>query len=273
MPRTPIGVFDSGIGGFSVLREIRKILPTQPLIYIADQANVPYGERTGDQVRSFSRAMTSFLENAGCRVVAVACNTASAAALYTLREEFPHLHIVGMEPALKPAANSTQTKTVGILATNGTFEGEPYRRLKEKYGHGIRILETPCPGLARMIEEDNPEISSHLRDWIEPMLDDNADRIVLGCTHYPLVKHLISSIVGNRAQILDPSEAVALQVGRMHAQHSSDTDLNITLAEMASVTLYTTSDPEVIRTKAEQLLWPKISALPLRWNGKVLTTI
>ena len=219
----PIGVFDSGVGGLSVLRAIRKEYPSLPMMYFADQAHVPYGPRSLEEVRSFSQIITRFLLDQGACLIVVACNTASAAALYNLRQAFPSIPFVGMEPAVKPAAEGTQTGVVGILATPATFQSNLYTSVVERFASGVRVLQDPCPGLVRQIEVgdlSSPATSAILERALQPMLAAGMDTVVLGCTHYPFVIPLIQEIVGPRVRVIDPAPAVARQVGRLLAANS-----------------------------------------------------
>jgi glutamate racemase len=214
----PIGIFDSGVGGLSVLHAIHQQFPAQDVIFFADQAHVPYGSRPLEQVRSFSKAITEFLFSQGAGLIVVACNTASAAALQNLRKQFPDKKFVGMEPAIKPAAEQTKTGVVGILATPATFQGALYASVVERFASGVQILQDTCPGLVSQIEKgdlDGPETRRILEDALLPMLAKNIDTIVLGCTHYPFIIPLIQQIAGFVVRVIDPAPAVARQTGRM----------------------------------------------------------
>ena len=214
----PIGVFDSGVGGLSVLREIRSQLPYEHLIFLGDQIHVPYGPRPLQQVRDFSETITRFLLDQGAKLIVVACNTASAAALYHLREAFPAVPFVGMEPAVKPAAEQTQSGAVGVLATPATFQGELYASVVERFANGVTVLQDTCPGLVGQIEKGDlasPATRKILENALAPMLEKDIDRVVMGCTHYPFVIPLIQEIVGPQVQVIDPAPAVARQAGRV----------------------------------------------------------
>jgi glutamate racemase len=214
----PIGIFDSGIGGLTVLRAIHQLLPDEPLLYLADQAHVPYGPRPLEEVRYFSESITSYLIEQGARLVVVACNTASAAALKHLRATFPEIPFVGMEPAVKPAAEHTHSGVVGVLATPATFQGELYASVVERFGQGVRLIQNTCPGLVAQIENDNLdtfETRQILEGALKPMLEQGIDTIVLGCTHYPFVIPLIQQITGPDVRVIDPAPAVARQVQRL----------------------------------------------------------
>jgi glutamate racemase len=214
----PIGIFDSGIGGLTVLRSVHQLLPDQPLLYVADQAHVPYGPRRLEDVRQFSEAITRYLLSQGARMVVVACNTASAAALKYLRSTFPEVPFVGMEPAVKPAAEHTKSGVVGVLATPATFQGELYASVVERFAQGVMLLQHTCPGLVSQIETGelgSAEIHRILEEALQPMLAQGIDTVVLGCTHYPFVIPTIQEIVGPEVRVIDPAPAVARQVQRL----------------------------------------------------------
>lgn len=211
----PIGVFDSGVGGLSVVRAIRELLPAEEILYVADQANVPYGDRNLIELQEISSGITRYLLTRGAKLVVVACNTASAAALHYLRDNYPSIPFVGMEPALKPAALSTSTGNVGVLATPNTFQSSLYSSLINRFASDIEIYQDTCPGLVCQIENgaiNSLETRKILERALQPMINHNVDRIVLGCTHYPFVIPLIEEIIGDEIKIIDPSPAVARQV-------------------------------------------------------------
>lgn len=215
----PIGVFDSGIGGLSVLREIQRLLPHEDVVYYADQANVPYGEKTLLQVRHLVEQVVRYLlDEHRVKVVVVACNTASAAALHHLRETFPHMTFVGMEPAIKPAAQHTQTGRIGVLATRATFQGELFASLLDRFAHDIEVYPLACPDFVMLAERGGPYTTADVQlvtEQLEPLLAAGIDQLVLGCTHFPFLTPLISQVVGSSIAIVDPSEAVARQVRRV----------------------------------------------------------
>jgi glutamate racemase len=209
-----IGIFDSGVGGLSVLRHLRAQLPQADLLYFADSAHVPYGPRPLLEVRGFAEAITRFLLDRGAGVIVIACNTASAAALKHLRATFPATPFVGMEPAVKPAAEHTRTGVVGVLATPATFQGELFNSVVERFANGVTVLRQVCPGLVQQIEAgrlDTPDTEAMLRGWVGPMLAQNIDALVLGCTHYPFVIPLLEKICGPEVRVIDPAPAVARQ--------------------------------------------------------------
>jgi glutamate racemase len=215
-----IGIFDSGVGGLSVLRAVRQELPKAHLLYVADQARVPYGSRTLDEVRSYSEDITRYLLLNGAQLIVVACNTASAAALHALRRTFPTTPFVGMEPAVKPAAEYTRTGVVGVLATPATFQGALYSSVVERFAGGVKIVQDTCPGLVKQIEAgelDSSQTRLILEEALNPMLAQGIDTVVLGCTHYPFVIPIIEEIAGPTVRVIDPAPAVARQVRRVYA--------------------------------------------------------
>jgi glutamate racemase len=214
---SPIGIFDSGIGGLSVWREIARQLPHEDTIYFADQIHIPYGPRSLQEIRSFSEAITRFLLDCGCKIIVVACNAASAAALKHVRATFPATPFVGMEPAVKPAAETTHTGVVGVLATPATFQGELFASVVERFANGVQLVKEVCPGLVQQIEAgrlNTPDTLEMLERFLQPIRAANADTIVLGCTHYPFVIDAIRELAPG-VNVIDPAPAVARQVDRV----------------------------------------------------------
>jgi glutamate racemase len=265
----PIGIFDSGVGGLSVLREIRKQLPQENLIFLGDQEHVPYGPRPLQQVRDFSETITRFLLNQGAKLIVVACNTASAAALYYLRVTFPAVPFVGMEPAVKPAAEQTQSGVVGVLATPATFQGELYASVVERFANGVTVLQDTCSGLVEQIEKgelDSPATREILERTLAPMLKKGIDRVVMGCTHYPFVIPLIQEIVGSQVQVIDPAPAVARQVGRILTERG----LLNTVDVPGRVRYLTSSDPEKLSNLLRSLIGEQSPVDLVNWRvGKL----
>jgi glutamate racemase len=215
--RATIGVFDSGVGGLSVWQEIARQMPGVDLVYLADQAHCPYGSRAAQEIREFSRAIAAFLITQGADVVVVACNTASAAALSSLRSQFA-IPIVGMEPAIKPAAARTQSGHVGVIATQVTFQGELFASLLERFAGGIVVHTQVCPGLVERVEEgrlDDEGTLALLHHFLDPLLAAGVDTIVLGCTHYAFLRPAIERVVGPGVAVIDPAPAVARQAVRV----------------------------------------------------------
>ncbi|MEA3326122.1 MAG: glutamate racemase [Chloroflexota bacterium] len=241
-PQQPIGIFDSGVGGVSVLRAIRHELPNEAILYIGDQAHIPYGPRTKAQIRDFATTITRFLLDQGAKLIVVACNTASAAALHDLRILFPEIAFVGMEPAVKPAAEATQTGKVGVLATPTTFAGDLYASVVERFAKDVYLFTNTCPGLVEQIEAgalDAPETHAILEEALLPMLAEGIDTIVMGCTHYPFVIPLIQAITGPEVRTIDPAPAVARQTRRLLEQQ----DLLNPIEKPGQLQFYTSADP------------------------------
>jgi len=260
----PLGIFDSGVGGLSVLREVRRQLPDEDLIYIADQAHVPYGSRSREEVFGFSDGIVRYLIKKQTKLVIIACNTASAVALKDLRKKYPSLPFVGMEPAVKPAAAETSTGVVGVLATPSTFEGELYASTVERFARGVKILQDTCPGLVKQIEKG--EISSLetvqiLQRALLPMLEEGVDEIVIGCTHYPFVIPLIKEIVGEGVDVIDPAPAVARQAERLLSKY----DLHKEKLEEGKAFFYTTGETGDFERLLTDLLSLDTKAISLRW--------
>jgi len=212
MNPAPIGVFDSGVGGLSVLHEIRARLPQESLLYVADSGHVPYGEKSPEFIRERSQKIAGFLLEQGAKALVLACNTATAAAVADLRERYPELPIVGMEPAVKPAAAATRSGVVGVLATTGTLKSAKFAALLDRFAGDVRVVTQPCPGLVEQIEAgelDGPRTRGLLRGWVEPLLAEGCDTLILGCTHYPFIKPLLRELVPESVRLVDTGAAVA----------------------------------------------------------------
>lgn len=265
-PDSPIGIFDSGVGGISVLRAIREQMAEEAIIYFGDQGHIPYGSRPMRQIRDFSESITRFLRGQGAKIIVVACNTASAAALSYLRETFPDVQFVGMEPAVKPAAERTKTGKVGVLATPATFQGALYASVVERFANGVELFQDTCPGLVQQIEQgnvDGEETRRILTAALLPMLDKNIDTVVLGCTHYPFVIPLIEEIVGENVRVIDPAPAVARQCGRL----LEAADLRTPSGEKGTLRLYTSGDHEVLQSLLPKLLGEAGEVKKVQWSG------
>ena len=277
----PIGIFDSGIGGLTVLRAIHQLMPDEPLLYLADQAHVPYGPRSLGEVRQFSEAITRYLLDQDARLIVVACNTASAAALKYLRQSFPEVPFVGMEPAVKPAAEHTRSGAVGVLATPATFQGELYASVVERFGQGVHLLQHTCPGLVQQIENgalDSGETRHILEDALQPMLDQGIDTVVLGCTHYPFVIPLIQEIAGPNVRVIDPAPAVARQVQRLLVASNLlelDAPIQETVLKKPQHLIHfiTTGDPERLESMLPTLLGEIGLVEGLTWKAGALIAV
>ena len=249
---SPIGVFDSGVGGLTVLKAIWQELPFEETIYIADQANVPYGTRPLEEVRNFSNHITQFFLSKNVKLIVIACNTASAAALKWLRLEYPNIPFVGMEPAVKPAVETTQSGAVGVLATPATFQGALYASVIERFASNVKIYQNTCPGLVEQIEKgqlNNSKTRAVIENAVAPFLDKNIDRIVLGCTHYPFVIPLIQDIVGKHVTIIEPAHAIARQVRRVLTQKNM-----LSPKQKSAHRFYTSGDPKMFQKQLKLLL-------------------
>lgn len=213
MSTKPIGIFDSGIGGTSIFQEIHALLPFENTIYLADSANAPYGNKTGTEILDLSIKNTEFLLKRECKLIVVACNTATTNAIDTLRATY-NIPFIGIEPAIKPAALQTQTKAIGILATKGTLSSELFHKTTDLYSDGIIVIEQIGEGIVELIEEGkrySDEMRLLLQSYLEPMIEANIDYLVLGCTHYPYLMPLLLEMLPKHVKIIDSGEAVARQ--------------------------------------------------------------
>jgi glutamate racemase len=213
----PVGIFDSGVGGLSVMREVVRQLPAEDVVFFADTVHCPYGRRTQEEIQRLAEGAVGFLVSQGAKIVVMACHTASAAALRDVRESF-ETPIVGLEPAVKPAAERSGSRVVGVMATEVTFQGGLFASLTERFASDVVVLTRTCPGLVEQVEEGLVAADSTrkmLEDHLRPMLDEGVDSLVLGCTHYPFLLPLIREITGDGVEIVDPSPAVAHQTARV----------------------------------------------------------
>ena len=248
-----IGIFDSGAGGLSVFREIRKVLPDEDYIYYSDSANCPYGEKPMEFIIDRCRKITDMLINEGAEIIVVACNTATAAAIRTLREEYS-IKFIGMEPAIKPAAQFTKTGTVGVLATAGTLKSEKYLKHKEKYASDIRIIEHVGDGFVELVEKgiiSGPEAESIVRKSLEPLLDAGADTIVLGCTHYPFLSDVIIGLAGPEIRLIDPAPAIAKHL--IEVMDEEGITYGSADSKSSHIDLRTSGDPDILEKIFRQL--------------------
>jgi glutamate racemase len=266
-----IGVFDSGIGGLSVLRHLQRLLPHESFIYLADQAHVPYGPRSPEEICRLSEGVTQALLAQPVKLLVVACNTASAAALSYLRGRFPHLPIVGMEPAVKPAAIQTSSGKVGVLATAGTFESQRYASLMARFAQGVTLYENPCRGLVELIEAgaaDTAETAALLQQILDPMIAAGVDTLVLGCTHYPFVLPLLNRLLADAPHpitIIDPAPAVARQTQRVLTQHGL-----LAPPPRPGTTRYLTTGPaDALARVVSQLLGKEVVVETAIWHSGI----
>ena len=265
----PIGVYDSGVGGLSVLRAIHSQLPFEATLYFADQAKVPYGERPLAEVRLLAEGVARMMMEKGAKLIVIACNTASAAALKHLRALYPEIPFVGMEPAVKPAAEQTFSGKVGVLATPSTFQGELYASVVERFAQDVQVFQATCPGLVRQIEKgflETPKTRRILQEAIKPMMEEGVDTFVMGCTHFPFVIPLIRKIAGVDVRVIDPAPAIARQTERLLSQ----LDLLRSSSTKPTHHYFTSGDPDRFSRSLEQLLGVKTQAEKWHWDGNLL---
>lgn len=250
----PVGVFDSGVGGLSVLGEIHRLLPHESLLYVADCGHIPYGEKTPEFIRQRCVTMAEFFREQGAKALVIACNTATVAGVADLRERYPDWPLVGMEPAVKPAAAATQTGVVGVLATTGTLQSAKFAALLDRFAADVRVVTQPCPGLVELIETGDllsPAIRQLLWGYVQPLLEAGCDTIILGCTHYPFLKPLLRDMIPMSITLIDTGAAVARQLQRLLSQH----DL-LSSANAGETQFWTSGSPENFRNILP-MLWKK----------------
>lgn len=213
MNNNPIGIFDSGIGGITIYKEIHSLMPKESIIYLADSKNSPYGIKSKEEIVALSFKNTRLLLDKGCKLIVVACNTASTNAVRELRDNFD-IPFIRIQPAIKPAALQSKTKVVGILATESTLSSDLYYETSQKFAQGVQVIEQKGNGIVSLIESGKMysfEMDQLLKDYIHPMLEKNIDNLVLGCTHYPLLRSEIEKVAGEKVNIIDSGEAIARQ--------------------------------------------------------------
>ncbi|AGN77766.1 MULTISPECIES: glutamate racemase [Pseudomonas] len=250
----PVGVMDSGVGGLSVLAEIQRLLPNETLLYVADCGHVPYGEKSPDYIRERCRHIAGFFQAQGAKAMVLACNTATVAAVADLRELYPTWPLVGMEPAVKPAAAATRSGVVGVLATTGTLQSAKFAALLDRFANDVQVITQPCPGLVELIETGDlasPALRQMLLGYVQPLLAAGCDTLILGCTHYPFLRPLLADLVPADVAIIDTGAAVARQLQRLLGA-------NDLLAEgpAGDTRFWTSADPEFLR-KILPVLWHK----------------
>lgn len=251
-----IGIFDSGVGGLSVLHHIRAALPAANLIYVADSGHVPYGDKSPVYIEERSQTLTRFLLARGAEAIVIACNTATAAAAGSLRVKFNRIPIVAMEPAVKPAVAATKKGVVGVLATVGTLESARFAALLEKYAGSVKIVTQGCPGLVEVVERGDLhglEARRLVERYTEPLLKAGADTFILGCTHYPFLAPLIHEVVGNDIALIDTGEAVARELKRRVEKELPARNLT---SQPGTETFYTSGEVDRA-TRIMSLLWGK----------------
>lgn len=248
--QAPIGMFDSGLGGLSIWKEVSKWLPNESILYVADSGNCPYGAKPKSTIRALSERIVLQLLEQGCKMIVVACNTATAAAIQYLREKYS-IPFIGIEPAIKPAAQRTKTGVVGILATKGTLEGDLFHQTKTRYASDVDVVVQVGTGLVEIVEKnllDAPSSYRLVQQYIQPMINARADQIVLGCTHYPFLMPLIERVVEGRAKIINPAIAIAKQVRRvLQKKNLLNTNISRPLYHF-----YTTGDEAILTSFVQQ---------------------
>ncbi|WP_367372927.1 glutamate racemase [Pseudomonas lini] len=254
MREAPIAVFDSGVGGLSVLAEIQQLLPNESLLYLGDCGNIPYGEKSPAFISQRCSVMAQFFQQQGAKALVLACNTATVAGVADLRRDFPEWPIVGMEPAVKPAAAATRSGVVGVLATTGTLQSAKFAALLDRFATDVRVITQPCPGLVELIE--NGDLHSEtlrqlLRGYVEPLLAAGADTIILGCTHYPFLKPLLKQMLPQSISLIDTGAAVARQLQRLLAEREL-----LAQGPACAARFWTSADPAHFR-----------NILPVLWHS------
>ena len=249
----PVGVMDSGVGGLSVLAEIQRLLPNESLLYVADCGHVPYGEKSPDYIRQRCRRIAEFFQAQGAKAIVLACNTATVAAVADLRELYPDWPLVGMEPAVKPAAAATRVGVVGVLATTGTLQSAKFAALLDRFANDVRVVTQPCPGLVELIETGDlgsPQLRQLLIAYVQPLLAAGCDTLILGCTHYPFLRPLLAEMVPSDVAIIDTGAAVARQLQRLLAARDLLAD-----GPARAAAFWTSADPQSLK-----------NILPVLWN-------
>lgn len=252
MTKNPIGVMDSGVGGISVLKHIHALLPNEPLIYVADSAHAPYGNKSQEEIKQRCFAVADFLIAQEVKALVVACNTATAAAIADMRARYD-LPIIGMEPAVKPAATASKNGIIGVLATVGTLQSAQFAALLESYGRNVEVVTQGCIGLVECIERgelDTENTKQLLQQYCAPLLAEGADTIVLGCTHYPFVRESIEQIVGKSVSIIDTGAAVAKQL-----QHKLSEQSSLNPSTEPATIQFVTNSPHIQANKVIETLW------------------
>jgi glutamate racemase len=237
MNKQPIGIFDSGVGGTSIWKELNLLMPHENTIYLADSKNAPYGEKSKEEIIKLSKKNIDLLLSKKCKLIVVACNTATTNAIKVLRDTYS-IPIIGIEPAIKPAALQTQTKAIGILATKGTLSSELFHKTTDLFANGVNVIEQVGEGIVSLIESgkvNSEEMKALLKIYLKPMLDANIDYLVLGCTHYPYLLPQLLELLPNHIKIIDSGEAVAKQTQAVLKQHQLlNTSLNKSKLEFYS---------------------------------------
>ncbi|MCS6962797.1 MAG: glutamate racemase [Thermoflexus sp.] len=265
-----VGIFDSGVGGLAVWQEFVRLAPEAPTLYVADQAHVPYGPRPPEEIRRFAEAITRFLLDQGARLIVVASHTISAAALWPLREAFPRVPFVGIEPAVKPAAAQTRTGVIGVLATSGTLNGPLMARVVERFAQQVQVIRRVCSGWVEQVEAgllEGEEAEAQIRHHLDPVVRSGADVLVLACTHYTFLAPLIRRVAGPGISLVDPAPAVARRAAEIwRAQIQEGREAAPKGARGGLHAFFTTGDPQRFQEQLRQLIGRDGPVERLRWD-------
>lgn len=253
LKNAPIGFFDSGLGGLSVLKKALEIMPNENYIYYGDSKHAPYGEKTPQEIKELSFNAMEFLIQKGVKAIVIACNTATSAAAHDLREYYKHMPIIGIEPALKPAIKLHENGSVIVMATKATLTQEKFKNLMDEYGEHREVISLPCPGLVEFIESgdlNGEDVKSFLREKLTPYMDREISSIVLGCTHYPFVREVIQEIVGEHVDIIDGSEGTVRELKRRLEESNIESELK----DKGTLTIFNSLDDKNILELSKKLI-------------------
>lgn len=253
LKNAPIGFFDSGLGGLSVLKKALEIMPNENYIYYGDSKHAPYGEKTPQEIKELSFNAMEFLIQKGVKAIVIACNTATSAAAHDLREYYKHMPIIGIEPALKPAIKLHENGSVIVMATKATLTQEKFKNLMDEYGEHREVISLPCPGLVEFIESgdlNGDDVKSFLRERLTPYMDREISSIVLGCTHYPFVRDVIQEIVGEHVDIIDGSEGTVRELKRRLEESNIESELK----DNGTLTIFNSLDDKNILELSKKLI-------------------
>lgn len=268
----PIGIMDSGVGGLSILREVRRQLANEDVIYFADQGHVPYGPRPHDEIIQFLVGITHFFQRHDAKVIVIACNTASAAGLHEIRKLFPDITYVGMEPAVKPAAEHTQRGVIGVIATKVTSQSALFASVVDRFAHDVDVVTQVCPDFVTLVEQgdlDSPRAREITENYLRPLKEAGIDQLVLGCTHFPFLMPLLREVAGPDVEIVDPSPAIARQTGRIIESCRNASD------HVGTVHYHTSGDPQAYLAVARRLVDEPVDSSQIHattWqNGEIVS--
>ena len=269
----PVAIMDSGIGGLSILREVRHQLLNEDIVYFADQGHVPYGPRSADEITQFLVGITRFFLEHHAKVIVIACNTASAAGLHRIRAAFPDIDFVGMEPAVKPAAQNTQKGKIGVIATKTTSQSALFATVVDRFASDIEVVTQVCPEFVTLVEAgemNGVHTEQVAQEYLQPLKNAGIDQLVLGCTHFPFLIPVIERVLGPEVSVIDPSPAIARQTGRVIK------DMRNSEHHIGQVSYYTSGDPGKFLALARRLIDGPIDTSQVNaahWdNGAVVTS-